>query len=107
MGPPGLEKWPWWFARRFGGVPGSSKGAAVGFLFFLYLVVHDLSELCKHTVIFSSLIVSLYFIAQGALVFFKGKCYLQAPVVISEGTAGTELVSLSVDRPRKCISILC
>ena len=77
--------------------PAPQKGQLVGFLFFLYLVVHDLSQLCLHTVIFSSLIVSLYFVAQGALAFFKGKCYLQATILILEGTVGTELVSLSVN----------
>ena len=33
----------------------SSSEVAVGVLVFLYLVVHDLPQLCLHTVIFSSL----------------------------------------------------
>ena len=91
--------------RGLGGLPNAlvvfpapQRGQLVGFVFFLYLVVHDLSQLCMHTVVFSSLIFSLYFVAQGALVSFKGRCYLQATILILEGTVGTELVSLSVNR---------
>ena len=62
----GQERWLRWSAPPFGGVesrghaqypafaPASSE-VAVGFLVFLYLVVHNLSHLHIYTVIFSPL----------------------------------------------------
>ena len=62
----GPEGWLRWSAHPFGGVgcrrhvqyatfaPGSSE-VTVGFLVFLYLVVHNLPQLCMHTVMFSPL----------------------------------------------------
>ena len=71
----GPEAWPRYFAHPFGGVecrghvqypifaPGSSEVTVGFFLVFLYLVIHNLPQPYMHTVIFLSLIVSLYSVA--------------------------------------------